>query len=218
MAREDMTRNRACAARRPPQILAIMKKPSALPGQPTWLGGTNSRGDAADAGPALCAERHPDLRPYRRWGNGPSSSTARSKSSILSICCGNSGYRRFPVPSRSRYAPAAPWRTTAVSYCIRRTGRRRDSLEVDESYVLTASLDILRAIAEGGGPARSFLALGYASWGPGQLDDEILQNVWLTVPSDEAIVFDADYPSKWSRALGKLRIDPGMLSGDAGRA
>ena len=93
-----------------------------------------------------------------------------------------------------------------------------DSLEVDERYVLTASLDILRAIAEGGGPTRSFLALGYASWGPGQLDDEILQNVWLTVPADEAIVFDADYSSKWIRALGKLRIDPGMLSGDAGRA
>ena len=93
-----------------------------------------------------------------------------------------------------------------------------DSLEVDDSYVLTASLDVLRAIAEGGGPARSFLALGYASWGPGQLDDEILQNVWLTVPADEAIVFDADYPSKWTRALAKLRIDPGMLSGDAGRA
>ncbi len=93
-----------------------------------------------------------------------------------------------------------------------------DSLEVDKSYALTSSLDILHAIAEGGGPSRSFLALGYASWGPGQLDDEILQNVWLTVPADEAIVFDADCPSKWTRALGKLRIDPGMLSGDAGRA
>ena len=96
--------------------------------------------------------------------------------------------------------------------------RAEDSLEVDDSYVLTASLDILRAIADGGGPVRGFLALGYASWGPGQLDDEILQNVWLTVPADEALVFDADHPSKWNRALAKLRIDPGMLSGDAGRA
>lgn len=93
-----------------------------------------------------------------------------------------------------------------------------DSLEVDDRYVLTASLDILRAIAEGGGPEQGYLALGYASWGPGQLDEEILQNAWLTVPADEAIVFDADAPSKWARALAKLRIDPGMLSGTAGRA
>jgi putative transcriptional regulator len=93
-----------------------------------------------------------------------------------------------------------------------------DSLEVDDHYVLTASLDILRALAEGHGPARGFLAMGYASWGPGQLDDEILQNAWLTVPADEAIVFDADDSSKWIRALAKLKIDPARLSGTAGRA
>ena len=93
-----------------------------------------------------------------------------------------------------------------------------DSLEVDERYVLTASLDILRAIAEGNGPARGFLAMGYASWGPGQLDEEILQNAWLTVPADEAIVFDTDDSSKWTRALAKLKIEPGRLSGTAGRA
>ncbi len=93
-----------------------------------------------------------------------------------------------------------------------------DSLEVDDGYALTASLDILRAIAEGGGPNLGFLALGYASWGPGQLDEEILQNAWLTAPADQAIVFDADHTSKWTRALGKLKIDPGRLSGDAGRA
>jgi len=92
------------------------------------------------------------------------------------------------------------------------------SLEVDDSYVLTASLDILRAFAEGGGPKHGFLAMGYAQWGPKQLDEEILQNAWLTVPADSAIVFDADHRSKWTRALAKLRITPGMLSGEAGRA
>ncbi len=92
------------------------------------------------------------------------------------------------------------------------------SLEVDDSYVLTASLDILRAIAEGGGPKHGYLAMGYAAWGPRQLDDEILQNAWLTAPADESIVFDDDHKSKWTRALAKLRINPGMLSGEAGRA
>ena len=92
------------------------------------------------------------------------------------------------------------------------------SLEVDGTYVLTANLDILKAIAEGGGPRNGFLALGYAGWGPGQLDEEILQNTWLSAPADENIIFDAEYQTKWQRALAKLRIDPGKLSGTAGRA
>ncbi len=92
------------------------------------------------------------------------------------------------------------------------------SMEVDNAYVLTANMDILRAIAEGGGPRDGFLALGYAGWGAGQLDTEILQNSWLNAPADEKIIFDAAHETKWSRALAKLRINPAMLSGAAGRA
>jgi putative transcriptional regulator len=92
------------------------------------------------------------------------------------------------------------------------------SLDVDGRHVLTASLDILKAIAEGGGPQKCLLALGYAGWGPGQLDDEILQNAWLNAPADDRILFDTDNGSKWQRAMAKLRIDPAMLSGEAGRA
>jgi len=92
------------------------------------------------------------------------------------------------------------------------------SLDVDGQHVLTASMDILQAIAEGGGPEQCLLALGYAGWGPGQLDDEILQNAWLNAPADDKILFDIDHHSKWQRALAKLRIDPAMLSGAAGRA
>ena len=92
------------------------------------------------------------------------------------------------------------------------------SLEVDGAYVLTANMDILKAIAEGGGPRDGFLALGYAGWGPGQLDAEILQNSWLNAPADEQIVFDAEHATKWQRALAKLRINPAMLSGVAGTA
>ena len=83
---------------------------------------------------------------------------------------------------------------------------------------LTASLDILKAIASGGGPREGLLALGYVGWGPGQLDEEIQQNAWLSAPADETLVFDPDNDTKWRRALGKLRIDPLLLSGVAGHA
>jgi putative transcriptional regulator len=92
------------------------------------------------------------------------------------------------------------------------------SLEVDGAYVLTANMAILEAIAGGNGPRDGFLALGYAGWGPGQLDAEILQNAWLNAPADPQIVFDGEYKTKWQRALAILRIDPAMLSGTAGRA
>jgi putative transcriptional regulator len=92
------------------------------------------------------------------------------------------------------------------------------SLRVDDSLALTASLDVLKAIAEGNGPREGLLALGYAGWGPGQLDAEIQQNAWLSVPADETIVFDADHDTKWRRALAKLNIDPLLLSGAAGHA
>jgi putative transcriptional regulator len=92
------------------------------------------------------------------------------------------------------------------------------SLRVDDGLALTASLDVLKAIAEGGGPREGILALGYAGWGPGQLDAEIQQNAWLSVPADETIVFDGEHNTKWRRALGKLKIDPLLLSGAAGHA
>ena len=92
------------------------------------------------------------------------------------------------------------------------------SLRVDDGLALTASLDVLKAIAGGGGPREGILALGYAGWGPGQLDHEIQQNAWLSVTADETIVFDGDHDTKWRRALGKLNIDPLLLSGAAGHA
>jgi len=92
------------------------------------------------------------------------------------------------------------------------------TLEVDESIALTATIDILKAIARGHGPRKSLLALGYAGWGPGQLDSEIRQNGWLQVPADAEIIFDTENASKWERAIQKLGIDPRMLSDTAGHA
>lgn len=92
------------------------------------------------------------------------------------------------------------------------------TLVVGEDVALTATLDILRAIGRGGGPRRSLLALGYAGWGPGQLDAEIQANGWLHVPADEQIVFGDELQDKWQRALAKLGVNPVLLSGDAGHA
>jgi putative transcriptional regulator len=92
------------------------------------------------------------------------------------------------------------------------------SMAVDGEYVLTANLEVLQAVAGGGGPERAVLLLGYAGWDAGQLDEEIRQNAWLSAPADAELVYDGAYATKWQRALAKLRIDPGMLSGAAGRA
>lgn len=92
------------------------------------------------------------------------------------------------------------------------------SLRVNEEVALTASLDVLKVIAEGGGPRECILALGYAGWGPGQLDEEIQHNSWLSVSADEALVFDHDHDTKWRRAFAKLKIDPLLLSEAAGHA
>ena len=93
------------------------------------------------------------------------------------------------------------------------------SLQVVPDLALTASVDILKAIATGGGPRRGLLALGYAGWGPGQLEEEIQRNAWLSVGADEALLFEEeDNDSKWRRALAKLRVDPLLLVSTAGRA
>lgn len=92
------------------------------------------------------------------------------------------------------------------------------SLRVDDDLALTASLDVLQVIAGGGGPRQCLLALGYAGWGPGQLDREIQENAWLSAPATQALLFDAEHDTKWRRALGGLNIDPLMLSDIAGHA
>jgi putative transcriptional regulator len=92
------------------------------------------------------------------------------------------------------------------------------SLRVDDALALTASLDILKAIAEGGGPRESVLALGYAGWSAGQLEAEVRQNAWLTAPADAELLFDGNHETKWRRALAKLRIDPAHLAAGVGHA
>ncbi len=96
--------------------------------------------------------------------------------------------------------------------------RRDGTLVVNSGFALTATIDILKAIAEGEGPRQSLLALGYAGWGPGQLESEMVANGWLNVPADQSLVFDSSITDKWNRAIAKLGIDPSLLSGEAGHA
>jgi putative transcriptional regulator len=92
------------------------------------------------------------------------------------------------------------------------------SLMVDREMALTASLDVLKAVADGGGPRQGFLALGYAGWGPGQLDREMTENAWLSAPARMDIVFGPDHQTKWQRAMAILKVNPIMLSGEMGHA
>jgi len=95
---------------------------------------------------------------------------------------------------------------------------QESTVKVKPGYAVTATIDILKAIADGGGPEKALLALGYAGWAPGQLDGEIQANGWLHAPADLAIVFDDALDTKWERAIGKIGIDLALLSGEAGHA
>lgn len=92
------------------------------------------------------------------------------------------------------------------------------TLAIHDGLALTATLDILRAMARDEGPRKAILALGYASWAPGQLESEIQHNGWLTGPGDPAIVFDEDQDAKYTRALRAIGVDPAFLSCEAGHA
>jgi putative transcriptional regulator len=92
------------------------------------------------------------------------------------------------------------------------------TLPIDEGISLTATLDILKAIARGDGPRSAILALGYAGWAPGQLENEIQHNGWLHCAADSELIFGQDTAAKYERALKKIGIDLGMLSSEAGHA
>src|ERR1700716_1750389 len=92
------------------------------------------------------------------------------------------------------------------------------TLPIDDGICLTATLDILKAIARGKGPESAVLALGYAGWAPGQLETEIQENGWLHCSADPELIFGSDNEAKYGKALRKLGVDLGMLSSEAGHA
>jgi putative transcriptional regulator len=92
------------------------------------------------------------------------------------------------------------------------------TLRIDEEICLTATVDILKAIAKGAGPKHAILALGYAGWAAGQLESEIQDNGWLHCDADPDLIFGSDVGEKYDRALRKIGVDVGMLSNEAGHA
>ncbi|SFU03770.1 putative transcriptional regulator [Sedimentitalea nanhaiensis] len=92
------------------------------------------------------------------------------------------------------------------------------SMAVSKQFSMTATLDILEDIAVGNGPRRALMMLGYAGWGPGQLEAEIAMNGWLTADADSDLVFAMGDEHKWGAALNLLGVDPLTLSASAGHA
>ena len=95
---------------------------------------------------------------------------------------------------------------------------KENTLSINEDVGLTATLNVLKEIAEGKGPKKSLLALGYAGRSPGQLENEIMHNGWLHCTADEDLLFGSQLEEKYQHALEKLGIDPALLSGQAGHA
>lgn len=93
-----------------------------------------------------------------------------------------------------------------------------DSVLVGKRWTLTSTLDVLRAIAEGRGPSRFVVSLGYAGWGDGQLDEELTRHGWFATPGDDALLFDAPANTRWSRAFADAGIDVRLLASTTGHA
>ncbi len=95
---------------------------------------------------------------------------------------------------------------------------REATVPMADGISMTATVDVLRAMASGNGPEDAILALGYAGWEPGQLEQEIQRNDWLHCEADVDVVFQTPLDEKWSAAMRRLGVDPAMLSAQSGRA
>jgi len=133
-------------------------------------------------------------------------------------------FAHLEIEPRAKPGPAQPVHfggpvNLETGFVLHGTGYREEgTVGIGDDFALTATFDILTAMAAGTGPSQSLLALGYAGWGPGQLEAEIQANGWLSVPADLGIVFEVDDGSKWQRALAKLGISPDMLTSGIGHA
>ena len=94
----------------------------------------------------------------------------------------------------------------------------QDSTEVDRRFALTNTVDVLRAIAEGKGPSRWLVALGYAGWGEGQLDEEMTRHGWFATPGDDALIFEGATEDRWTAAFASAGIDARLLAPETGHA
>ncbi len=132
--------------------------------------------------------------------------------SQLKIDCGNDVIRNLPVLEGG---PVAPDRGFVVHSPL---DGYESSMKVGQEIMVTTSRDVLADIAKGSGPDKYVVALGYAGWGGGQLEGEMLANAWITVSADTDIIFDLPLPSRFDKALGRLGIKIDQLLPEAGHA
>ena len=132
--------------------------------------------------------------------------------SQLHIDCGNDTIRTLPVLEGG---PVAPDRGFVLHSPHQ---GYESSMDVGQEIMVTTSRDVLADIAAGSGPEKYIVALGYAGWGGGQLENEMLANAWLSVSADTDIVFDMSLPSRFDEALGRLGIKIDQLHSEAGHA
>lgn len=144
--------------------------------------------------------------------NRGSSFTLGEIFSQLQIDCGDSGIRELAVLEGG---PVAPDRGFVLHSPLE---GYESSMGVGEEIMVTTSRDVLADIAQGSGPEKYVVALGYAGWGGGQLEGEMLANAWLSVSVDKDIVFDLPLPNRFDQALGRLGIKVDQLLPDAGHA
>lgn len=114
--------------------------------------------------------------------------------------------------------PVEPGRGFVLHHVPEGTPVDENRMRIGNGLAMSTTRDILEDYANGRGPQPAMLALGYAGWGPGQLDSEILDNGWLTAERRDDIIFGPDNPGKWRAALRQLGIDPLALSPSAGHA
>lgn len=97
-------------------------------------------------------------------------------------------------------------------------GSWSSTLQINPRVALTSSRDIIEAIAKGQGPADAIVALGYAGWAPGQLEQELADNTWLSCPANEQILFEVPAAGRWQASADIIGVDMQLLSHDAGHA
>ena len=95
---------------------------------------------------------------------------------------------------------------------------QKETLSIEKGVALTSTSEFFEDLSKGNGPKNSILALGYAGWGPGQIEKEILSNSWVTLSTDSSFLFDNEVTNKWRRAYNLLGVDPNKLSQYSGRA
>lgn len=130
----------------------------------------------------------------------------------LQLDCSDEALRQRPVLEGG---PVAPDRGFVLHSPM---DGYESSMQIGQDIMVTTSRDVLSDIAEGNGPGKFLVALGYAGWGVGQLEDEMLANAWLSVSADSDIVFDLPVPTRFDEALGRLGIQVDMLHSEAGHA